>query len=241
MFTRSTRLGFAVCTVLALFSTTNSAHAQSIIQTETFGGTPNYSAFLNFDQFDSSLGTLLSVEIELELSATEGRVYLDNDATTAASGNVEYGSTATLASSDVVLLNSFFQPAVPQVDATLIDGINLDPDDGDVEVGGTANFSQTGPDSALLGPINETSSDSGFVANSFFAGYIGSGTFEIEVNTEQMVDFGGIGGISFLGFPIETEGSVTITYLYRAIPEPATCSLLCVSLALFGLRRSRRS
>ena len=224
---------------LSGISLTNSAAAQTLIQSESFMGTPNYSAVLTFDQFDSSLGVLTGIQVDVEFSATEGRVHLDNDAATAAVGSVEYGSTALLSSPDVILLNDAFNPVIQQINATLIEAMNLAADDGDAEVGGTPNFSFAGPDAALLGPIDESDSDSGNIASDFFAIYTGNGTYDLIVDVDQTVDFGGIGGISFLGFPIQTEGTVTVTYFYTAIPEPATCSLLCLSFGLIGLRRRR--
>ena len=218
-----------------------SAKADTIVQMQNFNGTPAFVDTLTFNQFDGSLGTLNSITVEFELTSQNGQLLLDNDAQQAANGTVQYGSNGSLSSADVGLINAGFQPVVGTLLAVSAGAQNLAGDDGDVEVGGTANFSLAGPDAGTLAPANATDNGSGNIALAAFGDYIGLGTYDIDVNSGQIIDFGGIGGVQFQGDPISVTGFVKITYDFTAnIPEPTTIGVLSIAFGFLGLRRNRK-
>ena len=233
-------LVFAAVLTFGLFQNID---ADIIVQTENFNGFPNYSAVLNFDQFDTSQGTLNSILVEFEIVSQNGEIRLDNDSANVLAGTVTFGSSGLISSDDVSLLDSSAQPVVDSLMGNSVGNPTLQADDGDVEVGGTIFFSEVGPDSFTLAPGVVVLSDSGFIGNAFFGQFEGLGTYDINAQLSQMftLDFGGAGGIQFQGDPIFTNGFVRITYDYTVIPEPAsaTCIAGIAWFALFCKRRRK--
>lgn len=101
---------------LIVISAGTTALADSIVQTKTFTGVPNYSQLLQFDQFNAAPGaTLTSIEVICSLTVSGGRLVLDNDGAQAASGHYEFGANGLISSTDVTLLDYTMQPVVTQV------------------------------------------------------------------------------------------------------------------------------
>jgi hypothetical protein len=126
-----------------------SAMGSTITQTQSYGGIPDYSQTLTFNKFNDLGGTLTlqSIYVSVDLYANGGALRCDNDAVTPASGAIEFGAQATVGSS-VPLIDAMFQPIFQAGDVKATGGttLNLAADDGDVEVGGTPNFSMAGLD-----------------------------------------------------------------------------------------------
>ena len=239
MFSFPFRLQIVAC-FIAIVSAAQSK-ADLIVQTENFDGFPNFSAVLTFDQFDTSQGTLNSVAVEFYVESQNGELRLDNDSPDVATGTVSFGSSGLISSVDVSLLNNAFQPVVNQLMGLTQDNINLQGDDGDVEAGGTINFSQVGPDYGVLVPNDNSQIDSGFIANSLINQFEGIGTYDITAQLGQVIDFGGIGGLQFQGDPIFVNGYVRITYDFTVIPEPASFVCLMGIGGIALVRRRRRN
>lgn len=221
---------FTALAALGLFAA-GSASAAQIVQSELFGpGTPNFSSTLTFNQFNGNLADLISVEVSLSLAVSGGNLIVDNDGADPAVVNVELGAAATLTSVDVVLLNNAFQNVVGTVSASTSDVFNLAGNVGD----GVGDYDPSGPDGAILIGGNDSDSNGGFINALFFPGYVGAGTFDVTANVQQILDFGGVGGVEGAFNSVLAEGKVTVIYNY--VPEPASLSLL----ALVGLIAARR-
>lgn len=169
------------------------ASAATSIETEVFGpATPNYNSILTFDKFDPGLGTLISVQVVMEVSVSGGSLTVDNDGIGPASVTVELGAEGNLSSLDVILLDSLLQPVVADVTASTGSIFNLDPDNGD----GVGNVDGSSPDGAIHDGGNDTGSDSGFIIALAHPGYIGaSQTFNVTAEIDQILDFGSVGGV----------------------------------------------
>lgn len=67
--------------------------------------------------------------------------------------------------------------------------------------------------------------------------YTGIGTFDIDVDITQKIDFGGIGGISVGFTPQTADGVVTVEYTWNEVPEPASLGMLVIGGLLAARRR----
>ncbi len=228
------------CCALALFSAT--ASAATIVQTENYSFTPNGSADLVFNQFDTSLGTLESITISISLTKTGGSLFIDNDSTTPGSGDITQTVVIDLVSSDVTLTNTSFQPMGQNITAASVYSASVEGDDGDTDtiVGNSDGFQDdAGPDNdgtVFSTPVNASDSDD--VASAVWGDYQGLGTYTLTVQGLQSSDTSTIGGAAFSGTPSEASGSVTVVYTYSPVPEPSIT--LLGGLGLLGLFRRRR-
>jgi hypothetical protein len=231
--TKSFLLIFAV----ALFITAGLASAASITQTKPYGpDTPNMSGSLTFNKFDSSLGTLTSIQVLFALQTTGGQLVLDNDSPSLASGNFQFGAKGTISSSNVSLLNTSFQPIPGQANAYHSGTFSLQPNVGD----GSGDYDPTAPDGMLYNGGTETDTKSGYVTSVVWGGYTGTGTYNIDYSVTQWLDYGSVSGIEVAYSPVIASGDVTVIYNYNAIPEPATMTLLTIgALALLKRKNSK--
>ena len=228
------RNGLITAVVCLLFA--GAASAVTITQTETFGGTPNFTQTLTFDEFDDLGGTLTltSIQVLVELNVQGGVLVLDNDGVDPAAGTFEFGGKADISSTDVSLLDGAFQPVTAEVEALTAGAFNLTGNVGD----GSNDFDPTAPDGMQVNGLSQTDNDDGFIAASLFAQYIGLSTFDIDLDATQWSDFGGVSGIEWAVTPVTADGEVTVIYNY--VPEPATMGLLSLGgLALLRRRRNK--
>ncbi|MBP7830311.1 MAG: choice-of-anchor E domain-containing protein [Kiritimatiellae bacterium] len=221
---------------------TFSGRAATITETEVFSGIPNLTADLEFNQFDQpAWGTINSILITLVLYANGGALRVDNDSTGAASSTVGFGGQATLTSADVVLLNGSFQNPIGTVVASTSNSVSLAANDGDAEVGGTANFSAQGSDYGQVLGQSVSRSSSGEVASMFWSsltGFIGTGSYTLTLNASQYLNLGSLGGAQQQIDPLSVSGTVSVTYDYTGdgpppppqTPEPSTLVLAGGSL-----------
>ncbi len=229
----------------------HSAFSAVLVQEDTFNGTPNYSKNITFYQWNSDWGVLNSILIEMEMSANGGALRVDNDSGSSSSSTVEFGAEGNISSSDVVLLNAGYGSIfVDEVVAATSDSMTLLGDDGDVEVGGTSNFSTQGSDYGSIVANNASGSGSDYVGNLFWnagdAGFLGSGTYVIQVELDQYVNLGTISGAQQQIDPLMASGLLRMTYDFTGdgppepVPEPATLSLSFIAfLLLCAVRRKR--
>ncbi len=210
------------------------ASAAPIVQTLPFGGTPNFTETLTFNQFDDLGGTLTlqSIEVIFSLDVQGGSLTLDNDGVNGASGNFEFGAKGDLSSGDVSLLDGAFQPVTAELDSIHQGPFNLAGNVGD----GAGDYDPAGPDGMLYNGGLENDSDSGFINSTLFAPYIGVSTYDIDVNVDQWSDYGGVSGVEYAVTPVSASGEVTV--IYNFVPEPATLAMLAVG-GLFVVRRRR--
>lgn len=216
------------------------ASALTITQTQTFSGTPNFDPVLTFSKWSNNGYSLQSIEIIMLLQVSEGNLSVDNDGAGPATVTVRLGADGKLTSSDVTILNGAYQ-GFPTVNASGGATYNLSADDGDgqgVQFGGTDWATYTG--------TNISATDSFFVNSQFFSGYSGTGTYNLFADINQILDFGGVGGVSGSFSPVLASGSVTVKYTDNApvppaVPEPSTMLLVGSGIAgMWCLRRKRK-
>ncbi len=219
---------------LALLSWSSAAQAfPTITQTIPFGPQiPDYNATLTFDQFHGLIGDLLSIEVSLDMETSGGVLIMDNDSPNPAHVNAHIGAHGDISSVDVALLKCPFIPVVGTVTAETIQAYDLAPNVGD----GANDFDPSAPDGAQLNGGLASDSDNGFVCNTFWAGYVGPGTFDVLAEVSQFFDYGAVSGVEIGYTPVSASGQVTVVYNY--VPEPGTLSLLAIGA--FGLIRRRK-
>ena len=236
MGSKKTKMYSALRLLIMMIISAAPAMADSIIQTRTFSGTPNYTNILAFDKFNDQTGTriLQSIGVSIAISTDNGHLILDNDGEEDATGAFEFGASANISSTYVALINSGLQPVTAKIEAIHSGTFDLAPNIGD----GLNDFDPTAPDGMqYIGGV-ESDSDSGFIAPVVFWQYIGTGTFNIELVVVQWQNFEGAGGVEWAVAPVSAEGDVTIVYNYDVVPEPATMGLLALGGLL--IRRKRK-
>jgi hypothetical protein len=217
---------------VALFVTAGLASAQI----EYFSGTPSMSGSLTFDQFDESVGTLTSIQVILYLQTSGGRLTLDNDSEESASGTFEFGASGSITSEDVGLTNSSLIAIPGTVSAYHSQAFSLSGNVGD----GDDDYDPTAPDGLQYDGGIVTNSKSGFVGESAWDAYKGTGTYNIDYSITQWLNYGGFGGIEYAVNPVSASGYVEVIYAYDPIPEPATITLLAIgALALLKRKNSK--
>jgi hypothetical protein len=204
---------------------------------QTFDIKSNVNSYFNFDQFDESLGNLRSIAILFCLQITDGQLILDNDGTSRATGDLQFGARGSISSTDVVLLNSSYMPTLENVFAVNEQTFNLAADNGD----GLSVFDSSSPDGLLCIGIPQMGVQFGFIDKAFWSmgtkGFLGSGTFDINYSVMQLVDYGSIRLISYAVNPVETEGYITLIYNYQPTPEVGTILFFAIGTSFLKLRK----
>jgi len=225
--------------LLIMVASASPSMAATSIETELFGpGTPNFDTVLNFNKFDPILGTLNSVKIVMQVDVQGGSLTVDNDGIGPASVTVELGAEGNVASVDVPLLNNLLQPVVSDVTASTSGLFNLGAENGD----GIANVDGTGPDGAILAGGNDSEMQMGFINTLFHPNYTGAAaTFNVTAEIDQILDFGGVGGVEGAFSPVTASGFVQVIYDYTAaVPEPASALMAAIGLCAVVLNRRQR-
>jgi hypothetical protein len=222
---------FVTAAVLAA----GSLHAAVITQTKTFGGQPNYSSILTFNQFNDMGGiyTLNSILIEVTLNTAAGAsLGIDNDGQQAAAGTVEFGSNGGITASSVTLLKTDFSTFYAALVATSSKPMSLTGDNGD-----GSTYSTEGADYDSLVTEASSMNASANISGLVFGQYTGTGTYTITYGVNQYINMAAFGGAQFQGNPVTTDGQIKVTYDY-AVPEPATASMIgLVGVLGFLIRR----
>jgi len=217
--------------VLAIAAGTASAGMFTQSQTQTFGPqAPNFTTSLNFNQFNGDLADLISVEVIVDLSVVGGSASVDNDGETATTVNVEFGTSLSISSTDVTLLDAAFDPVSAGVSVLTNQAIALDANDGD----DITQFDVGGPDFATVTGLAGMDNGSGFINSAFFADFVGAGMFSIDAmaNTEFSIT----GGSAVQGSFVNQTASGSVTVIYNFIPAPGAAALF----GLGGLAAARR-
>ncbi|HBG27431.1 MAG: hypothetical protein A2Y10_09895 [Planctomycetes bacterium GWF2_41_51] len=216
--------------LITIFVFGSASAANTIVQTIYFGQDGI------FNQFDCSTGTLNFIRIDITLNIYGGQFNYDNDSTSEASGNLQFGETAGVRdTSDVCLLESLNDYIFDDGNIYAYTSCNfvLSPDNGD---GGT-NYDSTPPDGAVLFGSDKSVTESGYIPDVFWTqgdkGFLGTGTYTILYSLMPWTDFTGqnVNQIQFSCTPpVSADGSITVIYDYDAIPEPAALSLLTAGI-----------
>lgn len=177
-------------------------------------------------KFDTSLGPLTKVTLELDANTDSGSIGWDNEAAITTDVTLGIGAKVTASAP----LSLIVVTAIP-LQLGSATGIAAD-NDGTADFIGTDSFTVTGG----MG----TDSDADFTTSSlatFEATFVGE-TFDTTIDSvveNYLSTSGGYG--PFNPVPGMTDGTITVTYEY--IPEPATLGLL--SLGALALLRRRRA
>jgi hypothetical protein len=226
---------------LAIFATlAGIGSAATIVQTKNFSFVPNGNQAMTFDKFDTSLGTLESVTVTVNLNKTGGRFEIDNDSGSAGTLNLTHEVQGSLSTSlgATALLNtndSFIGASGTLTASNSLLNQEVSATTGD----NTTTFNATGlSDYVLFEPGNSSDSDTGTVSGDFQFKYEGTGTYTMTVNATQLVSVTGLGGLQQAFTVSNVSGDVTVTYNYSAVPEPV--SPLLGGLGMLLLFRRRR-
>jgi hypothetical protein len=205
------------------------------MQTVNFGPTtPDFTIPLTFDQYDGNLSDLVSVKVKAFLEVTGGSATVDNDGMTSTNVSIEFGTTLSLSSTDVTLLDGAFQPVVGDVDVLANQMFALAANDLDDP---TIFNDDGGPDNATLGGAIGSNMGMGFINSTFFSEYVGSGTFDIIIDADTAFSISGGSGVSGAFTPQIASGNLMV--IYEFIPAPSSLALLAIGGGLMGVRRRR--
>lgn len=224
------------CAVIISLSSTV-ASALTITQTQGFIGRPNLNKPVEFAKFDPSYGTLQGVGLRFDLHIEGGSLIVDNDGQQPAQVQVKLGAVGSLASADVHLVDSLLNPIASGASEVIVSTgttLNLLADNGD---GSTLDSAP--PDAGSHAGGVASAFASGSVSSNFFGDYIGTDMFTIHAKISQLLDFGGVGGISGQFEPVLSEANITLTYDYvQGVPEPSTwLGAVLSGLVLWRVRR----
>jgi hypothetical protein len=230
----------AVCVLVVVLSSA-SAFAAVFSQVQSFAGIPNMNNTFAFNQFNTSLGTLTGIQITLTVNSDGGQFVIDNDSASAATGTFEFGAMGSISSTDVILLNSMFASIPGSVGAYHTQTFSLGADNGD----GIGNIDSTGPDGMTYAGSSESGSKTGTVSNMLWSvgskGFIGTGTYNLLCNIMQWSNLTSTGGVEYSVTPVTASGSVQVSYVYDAIPEPATLVILALGALIPMKKRLKKS
>jgi hypothetical protein len=173
---------------------------------------------LNFNQFDTTQGTLVSVTIALNDSSTVVSQASNNTGITGSFTNFENTGTLTVTGPDGTNTSTT---------------LSTSPGSGTVSPMSTITVSSVTNNVLSSGPTAVTN----------ITAYEGVGSGKFNVIAGATNNFSGTSdGIVFSGGNTSVFGSVTITYTFAtAVPEPASMAMVVIGLGgVFVVRRFRR-
>ncbi|WP_162249885.1 choice-of-anchor E domain-containing protein [Massilia sp. Root351] len=219
---------FAALAVAAALSPFASAQAATISFADTKSiATTNWTDFLSFGKFDSSLGTLTSIKFDLS-GTVQGAGNAESLDAAASSVTLSLGALLGLTRPDgstLVVTNPLFSQVF--------------------EFGafdGTINFSGASGGSTGTVSANGSNSFTSFNASDFsLFSALGGGTINLGLNAIGNSSGTGAGNL-LTQFNTSAAGNVLVTYTYTPtgeVPEPATLATLIAGLGLMGAVRRR--
>ncbi|MBN1435472.1 MAG: PEP-CTERM sorting domain-containing protein [Sedimentisphaerales bacterium] len=222
----------AACTVQAIVipSSTTGGSDSDVLPDQT-------NVVLTLPQFNGPIGDLLSVWVHVKFDLSNATVAMDNDSVTSAvatakitSGFVTFNSTASLLRTGTGLIEGSDFGIIQTQDFNL-----------DASIGDPCGFDATlDVDYAFHDFGTITKEESGFIASSEWADYVGSGNFTITVKADYLAGatFQGSDGYYQGSTP---NGSISAEVEYVYVPEPMTMSLLAIGGIILNRRRLLRA
>ena len=218
----------AALATFALSAQANVPTQQLTVSSNAITDLEDYTGTLDVSQFNASLGTLVSVQVNL-YSDFSGTFSVENLSKTSGT------SVAFWASSDVELAAGLPANTISLTSNASQNFNNLSVYDKHNDFAGTSGAS------AAFGvvPVSTTVS---YTDSATLAAFIGNGTLHAGVSGSTDGGTTGGGNInSFIGTNIDTHATVTYTYV-SAVPEPASYGMLLAGLGVMGLvLRKRKS
>jgi hypothetical protein len=213
---------------------------------ETFSFVPNDSAVLTFNKVNKPVGDIQSIIVSIIYDKTGGSYAVDNESDNSGTTTFSHTVDGTLSSSDVSLADTngltTWANAADAVSSTT--GF-IDAHDNSESSDTTGNFDTEIPDKDYFtfSPGDTSASSSATINSAFYGGYVGSGTYDITFQANQLFDVALAGGFSFQGGPSSVNGLVRVEYII--IPEVGTLAMMAIALGSFGgialLRRRKRA
>lgn len=177
----------------------------------------------NFDKFDTALGLLTSVQIELTYTVDAFNVFLDNDAATPGNGTL---TTNALYTFDILTLG-----ISGSQNNNSSNTVTLDANIGDSAPTFDFQTGANGADNATIniGAISNTLTQT-YTTPSILTLFNGPGNFDIT-NSLGILNNLTITNVASSVESVTTMGSAKVTYNYAVIPEPSAYAGI---LALMG-------
>jgi MYXO-CTERM domain-containing protein len=216
------------------------AHSATLISSD-FAVLPNdTNTTVYLAKFDTTLGELTGIYVEVGINLSGVQVQLDNDDVASQIGTGRVINIANSLTSDVSLLKTGLTTInTGDLGINASQGFNLDGTTTDP----VGQFDNTGlGDYANWEPGDLNANGAGNIHNLVWSQYEGTGTFGITTNATYITSatFAGSNGY-FEGNTASGEFYANVTYTYDAIPEPSAPALLGVAaLGLACLRRRRK-
>jgi len=184
------------------------------------------SAALDVQQFDSSLGTLDSIKIELT-GLVEGQAVYENTSSTSGTDiDLDLAADVTLSTAalgDLIV-------ALPTLSQTVTAGVF----DGSIDFAGTSG--------ATVGGLSSNDTVSTTLLGGF-GEFIGTGFVSLLVAGDGNSTVEGNGNL-ISGFTTFAGADITVTYTFTeapaAVPLPAGAPLLLLGLGALGIARRRK-
>lgn len=210
--------------VLALlFAATGLLPADTVTYTNAVTMNSLQDATLSLNQFNASLGTLTGIYIEFTTALYGTDYAFDNDLTVSKKPSVTLAMDILSFSTAAGLDGTGISPDGSDLSIFSYKLFSLARDDGD----SSGQFDTGGTDYGRWIPGTLSSTAGGYVDSSVFAGYIGSGTLLVTINSDisaAIATWTGVEADPDNALPTG-EFSAQITYEY-AVPEPAAIGLI---------------
>lgn len=217
---------------------TAAASADQVSTSELFSGFAGSSYnFTTLDKFDTSLGTLTGVNIQLSVNSTGALAQADNeDAAPTGSIDISYLIGGNLTGVQSVI-DAALSNAWSNIDINDSASATLGIDDGDgigLQVGG--------PDYFDFAPAAGADIVNANLHAITFADYEGTAGQKLDLTygSTSLVTTTAVGAVSTASSPANVSGSVLVTYTYTAaVPEPSSTALLGLGGLALILRRRK--
>jgi hypothetical protein len=210
-------------------------HAASISYNTTFGpsGIPFSPTAYSLPKFDSALGTLTEVILQLEATTSAGSITFDNESGVSTAVTLGIGATVTANAPSAVAIT-----VVPVQSGSTPVGSPVGADDDlDPDFIGADSFTVTG---GVGADSDSDSSTDALVLAAYTAAFPGE-TFDTLIDAVLYTNLSASGGFGPLDATAGiTSGVITVTYNYVAVPEPASVVLGALGVCALGLVAYRR-
>ena len=226
-----------ISTCLLMAISAPGLHGATLFQTQPFN-LQDGDLNLAFNGFNTALGTLQSVYIELDYTRSGGYLAADNEGATAgtvtlthitnfaADGDAEVLDWSRLGGGTRLLAQSLNRTTTTNTNAI---GADDDP--------GTSDFNSSGADYYRYNLATVSKSSTGYFSN--VAQFEDKQPFTVPVTADQPNTITIGGALNQAYSPATLAGAMKITYTYEAVPEVPSASLAAIALGGLLLRRRR--